>query len=79
STMVKAYALGIPLVVAAPASVQSFARALGFEHVSELSVEAMAKSMRSVLASPRPGSHFDVASTREFALGLIGRDAAFGR
>ncbi len=54
STMVKAYAAGVRLVVAGPRSVRKFARDLGFEHVSPLRPGDLRASLEKVLEAPQP-------------------------
>lgn len=54
STMVKAYAAGVRLVVAGPRSVRRFARELGFEHVSPLRPRNLRASLEAAIKAPQP-------------------------
>lgn len=72
STMVKCYALGTHLVVAAPPSVQAFARKLGFNYVSNLDSEQLSNSMRAVLAAKKRAAGSDIVVESDFAAQVFG-------
>lgn len=72
STLVKAYALGARLVVAATPTVCEFAKNLGFRHVSGLAIDALAESLVAIISEQSGPTKNDVAPTASFVRDLLG-------
>lgn len=75
STLVKARALGSRLVVAGPYPVRAFAHSLGYQRTCVLNVSALATQMALVIDDSSPQPDFTIASSENFATGLLGAES----